>query len=129
MHIRHEVSLLSIQPSQLYINAAKLAAVLNKFSKQQLAQLKFPVIQVRDQLVFTDQHTRALAAHLYGIERVQIYMDADDLSYEMYAVCVDWCQEEKIHSIVDLVGRVIDDVQYQELWISRCRIMHHDITS
>ena len=123
------VHLLSIQPSQLYINAAKLAAVLKTYTKPQLTQEKFPVIQIQDKLTFTDQHTRALAAYLHGIDKICIYLDTDDISHEMYVECVNWCQEEAIYSVADLVGRVIDDDRYKELWIKRCRMMHLEVAS
>ena len=116
--------LLEIQPSQLFINAAKLSVVLCEYPRARLEQEHFPVLRINGAWTFSDQHTRALAAYLHGIRQVQIYPDPDDLSMDMYRVCVDWCTAENIHSIRDLSQRVIDDTDYQVRWIERCRCMH-----
>jgi hypothetical protein len=117
-----------IQPSQLYINAAKLSIVLSRYNSKTLQEEKFPVLELNEQWVFSDQHTRALAAYLFGIDQIWIYPDPDDLTLDMYRICVGWCQSEYITSIRDLAQRVIDDQAYQVQWVDRCHQMHQQFS-
>jgi hypothetical protein len=57
------MKLSQIQPSQLYISAAKLARVRAVFDPRQPASLgPLPVVAFGNQIVLTDGHTRAFAA-------------------------------------------------------------------
>jgi len=59
--------------------------------------------------------------------RVPVYWDTDELDWEAYGVCVQWCLQEGIHSVLDLQTRVVTAEQYEELWIKRCRAMHEEL--
>jgi len=122
-----QYKLSKVQPSQLFINAQKLSVVLARYNCQDLQKEHFPVLGIGEAYVFTDQHTRAFAALLYGIEDIWIYPDTDDLSIEMYSICVDWCKQENILSIQDLTGRIISNEEYQQRWIARCQQMHNNL--
>lgn len=117
--------LTEIQPSQLYISQAKLAQVQARW--QPLCCTSLPPIPVKlldDNFIFTDGHTRAFAAFRAGLTEIPVYLDEDDLDWEAYRICVEWCRADGIHTIQDLVGRVVPPDVYAELWLARCRAMH-----
>jgi hypothetical protein len=114
-----------IQPSQLYISAAKLARVQAAFDPRQPASLgPLPVVMLEGQVVLTDGHTRAFAAFLAGLDEVLTYWDEDELDWEAYRICVRWCKEAGIRTIADLTERVVDAQAYEQLWRGRCAEMH-----
>jgi hypothetical protein len=111
----------AIQPSQLYIHAGKLA----KVQQVDISDLPpVPVVKLDGRLFYTDGHTRAMAAYLAGHARIQAVWDQDELWWEAYRVCVDWCLAAEIESIADLASRIVEDGDYQRLWLDRCARMH-----
>ena len=119
------MKLSQIQPSQLYVSAAKLARVQAAVDPRGPASLgPLPVVMLGDQVVLTDGHTRALAAFLAGLEEVPTCWDEDELDWEAYRVCVRWCREAGVHSVADLAERVVDLEAYERLWRGRCAEMH-----
>lgn len=124
----YQVDVASVQPSQLYVSRAKLARVTCNLAPITVTSLPpVPVRRLGDSLIYTDGHTRALAAYLAGLSAIPVVDDEDELDIRAYAICVRWCREEGVRSIKDLEGRVIDHDQYQELWLDRCRRMHIDL--
>ena len=119
------MSLLDLQPSQLYISSEKLAAVQRTvdFSVSE-AMAPLPVRPLGDRVVLTDGRTRGLAAFLAGLTCVPVSWDTDELDWEAYRICVDWCTEEGIKSVADLRDRVVGPDAHEELWGRRCREMH-----
>ncbi len=114
-----------LQPSQLYINAAKLRCVqdrLNIPSAVTLAPL--PVLGMGGDLVLTDGHTRAFTAWSAGLRHLRVAWDTDELDVQAYEICVQWCVQEGIRTISDLQGRVVDLDTYRALWLDRCAAMH-----
>jgi len=77
-------------------------------------------------VIFTDGHTRALAAYLSGIPEIPVFWDDDELNWEAYRICMKWCKEEGIYTTADLEDRVVCPGKYETLWIKRCTEMHHD---
>lgn len=119
------MNLSCIQPSQLWISAEKLSRVQEHFVLIDVDALPpIPVKQLGCEVIFTDGHTRALAAHLAGLSEVSVYWDEDDLDWEAYEICVGWCKEVGIHTITDLEGRVLSTEEYEVLWHRRCDVMH-----
>jgi hypothetical protein len=117
-----------IQPSQLFINTAKLETVLQNHTYQQLKdEVVLPVISLGRNPVFSDGHTRAYATLLHGITQLRVYWDPDDLDYEMYQECVDWCLAEKITWIGDLKKRIINSQDYDIHWLGRCKTMQEEV--
>lgn len=115
----------ALQPSQLYISAAKLARVQRDFVLRGARTLPpVPVAWLSGRHVLMDGHTRVFAAWLAGETEIRAYIDPDDLDWAAYEVCVSWCAEAWVHSIPDLAGRVVDARAYEDLWIARCRRMH-----
>lgn len=117
-----------LQPSQLYINQDKLSSVqtTTDFSSPEGVQ-PIPVKDLGGLRMMTDGHTRAFAAYLAGLTSVPTYDDPDNLDWEAYQICVDWCRAEGIHSVTDLAGRVVNAVDYERLWYDRCQIMQSDL--
>jgi hypothetical protein len=115
------LSLQEIQPSQLYINRAKLALV--RAATGPLEPL--PVKRLAGRVVLTDGHTRALAAWLAGRPRLEICWDGDELDWEAYEICVAWCDDAGIRTVADLASRVVTPEDYEVVWLRRCARMQH----
>ena len=117
-----------IQPSQLYISSAKLSKVMARFNPPEIETLEpVPVKWLDGHLIFTDGHTRALAAFLSGLSEIRVFWDEDDLDWEAYRICVAWCQAEGIFSIAGLKEKVISPEDYEFLWYDRCTKMQQDL--
>ena len=122
------VKLDQLQPSQLYVSQDKLSAIYattDFFSPEGVQPI--PIKDLGGLSVMTDGHTRALAAYLAGLTCVPTYDDPDDLDWEAYQICVDWCRVEGIHSVADLADRVVNAEDYERLWYDRCRVMQADL--
>jgi hypothetical protein len=117
-----------LQPSQLYISRQKLAALQARvdFSKTQDIT-PVPVKYLDRRWVMTDGHTRAFAAHSAGLREIPTLLEEDDLDWEAYRICVDWCQEVGITEIADLEGRILEAGDYDEKWLTRCEIMQQGL--
>ncbi len=118
------VAIDDLQPSQLYISRQKLLAVDAAYSPDRPREA-LPVWRWGAMNVLTDGHTRALAAWLRGERQLKVYRDRDELDWEAYRICVGWCLEEGIRSVSDLRDRIIPAERYEELWLGRCRRLHH----
>ena len=122
------MNLYDIQPSQLYVNSMKLENVLSWFKPEDINSYDaIPVKELTNKIIFTDGHTRAYAAYLKGIYEIKVYCDEDDLDWNAYQICVDWCTNENINSIKNLEKRVISDEEYKILWLEKCRIMQEEL--
>ncbi|MBK5243086.1 hypothetical protein [Clostridium sp.] len=122
------MNLNDIQPSQLYINSQKLNNVLKWFTPSDYESYDaLPIKTLNGKIIFTDGHTRAYAAYIKGVKTINVYWDEDELSWNAYQICVDWCIAEGINSIEDLKGRVIEPSEYKILWLDRCRNMHNQL--
>ena len=115
----------AIQPSQLFINEEKLARVMCAVGKDGAIE-PLPVKKLGDHIVYSDGHTRALAAWLRRERVIDVYWETDELSWDAYAVCVEWCRAHGIHSIADLRYSVIPAALYQTAWLDRCARLRYD---
>ena len=129
-----QMKLNSIQPSQLYINSEKLGYVMRGLQRPERVFVQpIPVKKFGNQVVFVDGHTRAFAAFLLGLSEISVYCEIsvysedEELDWEEYEICVNWCKEEGIHTISDLRNRIVSDKDYQVLWLDRCGKMHRDL--
>jgi hypothetical protein len=122
------MNLYELQPSQLFLNLKKLEDILSWFKPEDINSYDaIPIKRLNNRTIFTDGHTRAYAAYLKGINEIKVYWDEDDLDWNAYQICVDWCINENINSIVDLEKRVIPDEEYKLLWLDKCRKMHDEL--
>lgn len=117
-----------IQPSQLFVNSEKLSQVMEEFNPPGIETLRpIPVKELGDDIILTDGHTRAFAAYLSGASEIRVFWDEDDMDWEAYEICVEWCKEAGIHTIADLEDRVVGDEEYEALWHGRCDVMHREL--
>lgn len=122
------MKLRQITPSQLYINSEKLSKVIMAFDRLKPDLIKpIPVKKLGDKIVLTDDHTLALAAFLHGVWEVRAYWEEDELDWDAYHVCVDWCRKEGVHTIADLKDRVVPPEEYEALWVDRCKKMQQEL--
>jgi hypothetical protein len=120
----------ALQPSQLYINKLKLEHVLATWDPVSPDTLEpVPIKELDGRLVLTDGHTRALAAFTRGFAEIVGYWDPDELDWEAYRICVEWCLSEGIWSVSDLSARIVPPEEYDRLWLDRCRRMHDDLAT
>lgn len=120
-----QVNLYDLQPSQVYISAAKLASVQYALGCGGTMLLEpIQVKQMGEHLVITEGHTRSLALYLQGYQTVKAVWEPDELDEAMYDQCVVWCQEEGISKVSDLSARVVCHEAFEAFWLQRCRVMH-----
>ena len=129
-----EVPIDAVQPSQLYLDGRKLAAVIRWFD---FAKPNYDPLPVRKlgsrgdgegepRWMLTDGHTRAFVAHLAGADELRVVRDTDDLQMGVYRQCVEWCEEEGVTEIADLAGRVLNADDFEEQWVARCQEVADD---
>ncbi|MHA1244881.1 MAG: hypothetical protein ACTSXA_04140 [Candidatus Heimdallarchaeota archaeon] len=124
-----EMKLIEIQPSQLYISRKKLAKINKYFDPKNKETLGvIPIKKLGKDIVFSDGHTRAVAAFLAGYQEIIVEWEDEDLDWEMYEVCVQWCKDDKIFSAKELAKRIISHKDYKLLWYKKCEIMQKEIT-
>ncbi len=117
------VSIEAIQPSQLYLDGAKLRSVIDWFDFGSPNYDPLPVRKIGGDWTLTDGHTRAFAAYLSGADELRVVRDADDISMPVYEQCVSWCEKEGVTEIADLAGRVVTHSTFEEEWIERCQAL------
>jgi hypothetical protein len=86
-----------------------------------------PVKKLGDKIVLTDDHTIVLAAFLRGVWEVRVYWEEDELDWNAYEVCVEWCRKEGVCTIADLKNRVVSPKEYDVLWVNRCKKMQQEL--
>ena len=119
--------LYEIQPTQLYINARKLAFLEAKYPPGTEANIEpVPVKMMHEKIVYTDGHTRAYIIWKRGFESIDAVWDNTDLDETTYETCLGWCESEEIFTIADLDGRIIDNETFQVKWIARCQAIDSD---
>lgn len=115
----------ALQPSQLFINQEKLERLCSRIDFSYPENIPpIPVKKMNGMWVITDGHTRAFAAHQAGLDKVPTVPEIDELDWEAYKICVDWCINSGIKEVSDLEDRVIDADSYETRWIARCKRMH-----
>lgn len=122
------MKLSQIQPSQLYINSERLSEVIMALDRLKPDLIKpIPVKKLGDKIVLTDDHTIVLAAFLRGVLEVRVYWEEDELDWNAYEVCVEWCRKEGVRNIADLKNRVVSPKEYDVLWVNRCKKMQQEL--
>ena len=117
-----------IQPSQLYISREKLNQVLKGLANPRSLSIKpIPLATLGIEVIFLDGHTRALAVFLRGASDITVCWEDEEIDWEMYRICVEWCKEEGIRSIADLERRIVSQEDYATLWIQRCRSLEQEL--
>lgn len=117
------VPLSAVRPSQLYLNAEKLAAVLERVEEDTLEYDPLPVHEFDGERCLTDGHTRAFVAHLTGAAELRVVEDRalpETHDIDLYRECLRWCEEEGVVRVPDLTGRVLGPEEYERQWVDRC---------
>lgn len=123
-----QMELRKIQPSQLYISKQKLAKIKEKFNPKDISTLDvIPIKEIKNTIFYTDGHTRAFAAYQAGFTKVPVIWEDEELDWELYQICINWCNDEGIYSIAGLNDRVIDHKNYELLWYKRCDDLHKEL--
>ena len=123
-----KLELRDLQPSQLYISEAKLAAVERWLDVSDLSSFDpIPVKELDGIPVMTDGHTRAVAALRAGLARVPLVWDTDEMDWRMYRACVTMCRRFGILSPQDLESRIISQEDYSAKWDAWCDRMQENI--
>lgn len=123
-----EMDLDQIQPSQLYISKKKLTEIQKQFDSKKPNSLGvIPIKKLDDEIIFTDGHTRAFAAYLAGFKSIRVEWETEEMDWEMYQICVQWCKDDSILTIADLESRVIDHSEYEILWYKKCKDKQQEI--
>lgn len=117
-----------IQPSQLYISSEKLNEVMKTMDSMKPTAIKpIPIRKLGGRIIFVDGHTRAFAAFLLNFPMIPVYWEDEELGWDAYAICVDWCKKEGIRTVADLKGKVVSQKDYEILWYRRCVEMQQDL--
>jgi len=117
-----------IQPSQLYISSEKLREVMKTFDSDKPESMEpIPIKQLGNEIIFVDGHTRAFAAFLHSFSEVPVYWEDEELDWDAYEICVEWCKKDGIHTIAYLKNRVVSQKDYEILWYRRCEKMQQDL--
>ncbi len=117
-----------IQPSQLFISSEELSQVLKMFKEVGLLSMEpVPIKRLGTEIVFVDGHTRALAAYLHGLGEIRVYWEHEELDWDAYAICVEWCKRDGIHPIADMKDRIVSPQDYEALWLRRCERMQQGL--
>lgn len=117
-----------IQPSQLYISSEKLSEVMKMFDPANHESVEpIPIKKLGNRIIFVDGHTRSFAAFLHKLSEVPVYWEGEELDWDAYELCVEWCKKEGIHTIADLKDRVVPQRDYEILWYRRCGKMQQDL--
>ncbi|MBN2154839.1 MAG: hypothetical protein JW776_02190 [Candidatus Lokiarchaeota archaeon] len=122
------IQTVKIQPSQLYISEQKLQKIQNRLdSMKPMLEEPIPIKNLHGKTIFVDGHTRALALYLLDKKTIPVYWEYEELDWEAYEVCVQWCLDEGIHTVLDLLPRIVPHEEYVKLWYRRCDKLHHDL--
>ncbi len=117
-----------IQPSQLYISAQKLDALRRQYPHPTPENIPpIPVKRLGNCLFATDGHTRAVLLCLNGYEKARIEWETEKLDWDMYEICLQWCEQEGLLSLCDLVKRIIPHEEYEVKWYQRCETMQKEV--
>lgn len=113
--------------SQIFLNEDKIKAVEEWFDLGNMHI--FEPLTVRDfgngKYTLTDGHSRAYVAYKNGITVIPIVYDNDEIvageiGQKMYKTDIEWCNRFFIFNISHLAKRIINNDDYQRLWIERC---------
>jgi hypothetical protein len=112
-----------LRPSQLYVSAEKLSAMLDRTDGPDHEFGPLPVYEFDGERYLTDGHTRVFTAYLMDADEVVVEYDAElpeNYDVALYQKCIEWCNEAGVERVPDLVGRVLPPEAYEREWIERC---------
>lgn len=125
----------SLGISQIYLSSKKIASVTEWFDASNTADIHpLPVHDFgNNKYTLTDGHTRAYVAYKCGVSSLPVFYDNDDIitnpiGKEMYMMDIEWAKRFELLSIARLENRILNEADYQKLWIERCDRCYNLIT-
>jgi len=119
------MDILAIQPSQLYLNEKKVSSIIENFDENYIDSMEpVPIKKMDEKVFFTDGHTRTFVLWQKGYKKLKVQWEDEDLDWELYRICVKWCEDENIYTIADLKTKIIENDRYQIDWIQRCQNLY-----
>ncbi|MHA1452098.1 MAG: hypothetical protein ACTSRD_04480 [Promethearchaeota archaeon] len=123
-----QMKILNIHPSQLYISNQKLQLIQETLNPEDPRLVEpIPIKNLNGKTIFVDGHTRAVALHLLGQKTMPVYWEYEELDWNMYEICVQWCVDEGVYSIIELANRIVSHEEYKILWYKRCDDLHSSL--
>ncbi len=122
------MDLTDLFPSQLYLNREKIEALqdqINPFVLENISPIS--IRKFGNKIVFLDGHTRAFLAFENGLSKVPVYWETEEYDWELYEICIQWCQEEKILHISELKNKILDKESFEKLWIGKCHAKSEEL--
>ena len=115
-----DVRISDLIPSDLYVNARELAHWEGQDieSKELLAPI--PVIKLGRDTYVAGDHSRILALWRRGVQMIPVAEGAGDTDVLECVERRQWCAERRVDSIADLESGVVEDSEYESIWIRRC---------
>ncbi len=130
-----EVNLNDLNVSQIYLNRTKIDAIKNWFCVSKIDDYEpLPVYDFGDgKLTLTDGHSRAFVADQFGIKKIKVQYDRDEIvtgktGQKLYKEALIWCKRFSIDNIGELENRIISSEDYAFYWIERCNRSYNLIT-
>jgi hypothetical protein len=103
-----------IQPSQLYISSEKLDYVMKIMDPMKPKAIEpIPIKKLGSGIILVDGHTGAFGAFLHSFTMIPVYWEDEELDWDAYAICVEWCKKEGIRTIADLKNRIVPQKDYE----------------
>ena len=109
--------------SQPYLNQKKCEAI----KKMTIEELSFPVFKFQGKYYLTDGHSRAF---ICDKEELTVYLDRDlrhPTQRKAYETYVKWTLALGVKSIDDLADHIVDEKEFEKLWINRCTEYYADL--
>lgn len=115
------VHLLDLQPSNWYLNQAKLERIREAWASGNQADLP-PVLitQINEKLCLIDGHSRAYAAYENNSQRISAifeYLESIEGCAELYRHVYEEAQRMGLQTIADLAARILSPDDHKRLWI------------
>lgn len=108
-----------IIPDQLTVNKEKVDRVSTWVEKPE--DVVVACVEIEDKMVCIDGYSRLVVAHIKGFEYVYAYIMDDSDNMEFYKTCMEWCKDQNVFSIKDLINRIVTPEEHERLWINKCQ--------
>jgi len=72
--------------------------------------------------------TQGLSQPIFAVsQKYQFIGKKEELAWDVYKVCVEWCKKEEIRTIADLENRIVPQGEYERLWYARCEKLEQEL--
>ena len=118
-----------MKPTQLYLNASKIAKVREFYTPLTIDSLPpIPIAKLNTDIIITDGHTRTYVAYIAGLDEINAFWDSlENTDIQEYIIRLNWCKEAGIKAIFDLSSHIVRNTEYKALWLNRYKALHNDV--